>query len=211
MRIKLSNSKGQIKTFEVDENMTIEEAKKMTGQANKRWLYDGKFLEDDKTFSDYYIEEGCEIMTINRFKAGGGGFGLNTIDVSKNNTRIVEFDENAPYYRRVGNGLSIQAICGSDCEAKDEIVYCPIGFVRNYDVLQNIGNGNIKCPACKNLIYPKNFGFLRCKYKIDFTKWEGNKPISNSVEGEADEKFKVFSEYSGNANFTKLIFTVTKK
>ena len=210
MRIKLKDAKDITKTFEVDKNMTIGEAKKMIGQANNDWMYCGDYLEDDKTFSDYDIEEGCQIITVGRFEAGGG-FGLNTIDVSKNNTRIVEFVNNAPYYRTVGNGLSIQAICGSDCEAKDEIVYCPIGFVRNYDVLQNIGNGNIKCPACKNLIYPKNFGFLRCKYKIDFTKWEGNKPISNSVEGEADEKFKVFSEYSGNANFTKLIFTVTKK
>ena len=212
MRIRLNDYTGPTKTIEVDENMTIGEAKKMTGQANNRWTYEGNLLKDDKTFSDYYIEEGCEIITIIRLiGGGGGGFGLNTIDVSKNNTQIVEFDYNAPYYRRVGYGLSIQAICGSDCEAKDKIVYCPIGFVRNYDVLQNIGNGNIKCPACKNLIYPKNFGFLRCKYKIDFTKWEGNKPISNSVEGEADEKFKLFSECSGTANFTKLIFTVTEK
>ena len=210
MRIKLSNSKGREKIFEVNENMTIEEAKKMIGQANNLWKYGGKVLKDDKTFSDYDIEED-DVIISSANNVGGGGFGLNTIDVSKNNTRIVEFDENAPYYRRVGNGLSIQAICGSDCEAKDKIVYCRIGFVRNYDVIQNCGNGNIKCPACKNLIYPKNFGFLRCKYKIDFTKWEGNKPISNSVEGEADEKFKLFSEYSGNANFTKLIFTVTKK
>ena len=211
MRIKLIDSKGRAKTFEVDKNMTIEKAKEMIGQADKDWIYDGTTLEDDETFSDYHIEEDDVIMTINLFEAGGAGFGLNTIDVSKNNTRIVEFDKNAPYYRYVRYGLSIQAICGSDCEAKDEIVYCPIGFVRNFDVLQNIGNGNIICPACKNLIYPKNFGFLRCKYKIDFTKWEGNKPISNSVEGEADEKFKLFSEYSGNANFTKLIFTVTEK
>ena len=207
MRIKLKDSRGLTETFEVDKNMTIEEAKKMTGQADNEWMYCGDFLEDDKTFSDYDIEEGCEIIFIARFEAGG----FDTIDVSKNNTEIVEFDYNAPDYRTVGNGLSIQAICGSDCEAKDKIVYCRIGFVRNYDVIQNCGNGNIKCPACKNLIYPKNFGFLRCKYKIDFTKWEGNKPISNSVEGEADEKFKLFSEYSENANFTKLIFTVTKK
>ena len=210
MRIKLSNSKGREKIFEVNENMTIEEAKVLMGEINNVWKLGGIILKGYKTFSDYDIEEGCEITTNDRSR-GGGGFGLNTIDVSKNNTRIVEFDNNAPYYRRVGNGLSIQAICGSDCEAKDKIVYCPIGFVRNYDVLQSVGNGNIKCPACKNLIYPKNFGFLRCKYKIDFTKWEGNKPISNSVEGEADEKFKLFSEYSGNANFTKLIFTVTEK
>ena len=207
MRIKLIDVRGTTKTFEVDENMTIEEAKKMTGQADKQWKCGGNVLKDYNTFSDYDIEEDDQIMTCD--KCEGGGF--DTIDVSKNNTEIVEFDYNAPDYRTVGNGLNVQAICGSDCEAKDKIVYCRIGFVRNYDVIQNVGNGNIKCPACKNLIYPKNFGFLRCKYKIDFTKWEGNKPISNSVEGEADEKFKLFSEYSGNANFTKLIFTVTEK
>ena len=210
MRIRLTDTKGRTKTFEFDKNMTIGEAKEMIDQVDNQWKFDGEILKDDKTFSDYDIEDDNEITTNDR-SLGGGGFGLNTIDVSKNNTRIVEFDKNAPYYRTVGYGLSIQAICGSDCEAKDKIVYCPIGFVRNYDVLQNVGNGNIKCPACKNLIYPKNFGFLRCKYKIDFTKWEGNKPISNSVEGEADGEFKLFSECSGNANFTKLIFTVTKK
>ena len=210
MRIKLSNSKGRVKIFEVNENMTIEEAKVLMGEINNVWTLDGIILKGYKTFSDYDIEED-DVIKSSANNVGGGGFGLNTIDVSKNNTKIVEFDYNAPYYRTVGYGLSIQAICGSDCEAKDKIVYCRIGFVRNYDVLQNFGNGNIKCPACKNLIYPKNFGFLRCKYKIDFTKWEGNKPISNSVEGEADEKFKLFSEYSGNANFTKLIFTVTEK
>ena len=55
MRIKLSNSKGREKIFEVNENMTIEEAKKMIGQADNDWIYDGDILEDDKTFSDYYI------------------------------------------------------------------------------------------------------------------------------------------------------------
>ena len=206
MRINLKDARGLTKTFEVDKNMTIKKAKEMIDQVDKVWRYDGEILKDGKTFSDYDIEEGCEITTSDRAR-GGGGPGINTIDVSKNNARDCDFR----YYRRVLNGLNIEAICGSDCEAKDKIVYCPIGFVRNYDVLQNVGNGNITCPACKNLIYPKNFGFLRCKYKIDFTKWEGNKPISNSVEGEADEKFKLFSEYSGNANFTKLIFTVTEK
>ena len=146
----------------------------MIGQANKQWKCDGKVLKDDKTFSDYDIEED-DVIISSANNIGGGGFGLNTIDVSKNNTEIVEFDYNAPDYRTVGNGLNVQAICGSDCEAKDKIVYCRIGFVRNYDVIQNVGNGNIKCPACNNLIYPKNFGFLRCKYRIDFTKWENNK------------------------------------
>ena len=161
MRIKLSNSKGQIKTFEVDENMTIKKAKEITGEIAKLWIFCGEILKEDKTFSDYGIEEDDLIISTYEMKGGGGSFGLNTIDVSKNNTRIVEFDYNAPYYRRVINGLSIQAICGNDCIAKDKIVYCTIGFVRNYDILQNVGNGNIKCPACGNPIYPKNFKFLK--------------------------------------------------
>ena len=114
------------------------------------------------------------------------------------------------YYRYVCNGLNIQAICGfNDCEAKDKIVYCKIGFVRDYNIFNNLEN--IKCPACGNEIYPKNFGFLSCKYKIDYTKWENNKKQSGTVEGEAEGEFKIFSEYSGNANFSKLVFNVTQQ
>ena len=107
MRIKLSNSKGQIKIFEVDENMTIKKAKEITGEIAKVWKFDGYILKEDKTFSDYGIEEGDLIISTYKMRGGGGSFGLNTIDVSKNNTRIVEFDYNAPYYRTVINGLSI--------------------------------------------------------------------------------------------------------
>ena len=44
MRIKLSNSKGREKIFEVNENMTIEEAKKMIGQANNPLVSLGRDL-----------------------------------------------------------------------------------------------------------------------------------------------------------------------
>ena len=54
----------------------------MTGQANNQWKYEGKVLKDDKTFSDYDIEEDDVITTSDR-ERGGGGLGLNTIDVSK--------------------------------------------------------------------------------------------------------------------------------
>ena len=91
---------------------------------------------------------------------------------------------------------------------KNKIVYCLIGYVRDYDLLTNMRN--IICPACGNEVYPKNFGFLKCKYKIDYIKWENNKKVVNFVEGEADDKFKIFDEYSGNATFLKLIFNVTK-
>ena len=208
MRITIITAGRKKKFVRLEENITIQEAKQISGYNGYVWKFNGEVLKDDKTLSYYGIEDD-DVICSNRHYEGGGGFGLNTIDVSCNNTRIVEFDKNAPYYRIVGSGLSIQAICGNDCEAKNNIVYSYIGYVKDYDILTNLGN--IKCPACRNPIYPKNFGFLRCKYRIDFTKWENNKSISFFVEGDADDKFKLFSEYSGNANFTKLVFNVTSK
>ena len=189
-------------------NMTIAEAKEEAGENDVKWKFDGEILKNDKTLSYYNIKDDDIIISLTSLK-GGGGFGLSTIDVTKNNTRIIEFDENAPFYRMVSDGLSIQSICGNDCQAKDKIVYCHIGFVRNYNILNNLEN--IKCPACRNEVYPKNFGFLRCKYKIDYTKWENYKKQSGTVEGEAGNEFKIFSEYSGNANFLKLVFSITQK
>ena len=167
-----------------------------------------KPLEDEKKTLEYYDITRSVSIFQTCSESGGGGFGLNTVDVSKNNTRIIEFDNNAPFYRIVGKGLSIQAICGNDCEAKDHIVYCQIGFVRDYDILQHLSE--IKCPACKKEVYPKNFGFLRCNYEIYYEKWENNKKETGKVSGYAEDEFKVFDEYSsGNANFSKLVFNVS--
>lgn len=167
-----------------------------------------KPLNDEKKTLEYYgITRSVSILQT-AYESGGGGFGLNTVDVSKNNTRIIEFDNNAPFYRIVGKGLSIQAICGNDCEAKDQIVYCLLGCVRDYDILQHLSE--IKCPACKKEVYPKNFGFLRCNYEIYYEKWENNKKETGKVSGYAKDEFKVFDEYSsGNANFSKLVFNVS--
>ena len=210
LNIKLRSKNGKEKTLILNTNMTIAEAKEKAGEKNKRWICSGSVLKDEKTLSYYDIENDDIIISTSLWVYGGpSGFWLNTFDVSKNNTKIIEFDNSAPYYRYVCNGLNIQAICGNDCEAKDKIVYSQIGFVRDYNIFNNLEN--IKCPACGNEIYPKNFGFLSCKYKIDYTKWENNKKQSGTVEGEAEGEFKIFSEYSGNANFSKLVFNVTQQ
>ena len=78
-----------------------------------------KPLNDESTLESYGITNSVTLIWITVL-TGGGGFGLNTIEVSKNNTKIIEFDDNAPFYRTVGNGLSIQAICGNEYEAKDK-------------------------------------------------------------------------------------------
>ena len=174
------------------------------------WYFKKQLLIDCKTIYDSGIKDLDIIEAHSNLKGGGVSPGLHTIDVSKNNTKILEFDPDAPRYRTVHDGLNIQGECSNkSCEAYKKIVYCIVAFTVNYDVLVNLEEGNIKCPSCQEDIYPLNYGFLNCKYKIDFTKWENNKKITDSVKGEAGSKFKVFSKNSGNANFTKLIFTVT--
>ncbi len=44
-------------------------------------------MSDDQTLSYYKIKDGDVIFTTRLRNEGGGGFGLNTIDVSKNNTK----------------------------------------------------------------------------------------------------------------------------
>ena len=164
---------------------------------------------ESRTLEEYNIKEGCILVEIARLEGGGmGGIGLNTVDVSKNNTRIVEFDKNAPDYRIVSAGLSVQAKCGNElCKAYNDIVYCYLGFVRDFNLINELSK--ILCPSCRNEVYPKNFGFLKCEYRIYYEKWENNKKKIGEVKGKAENKFKLFDEYSsGNANFSKLIFNV---
>ena len=204
---------GDTIEINVRKNYTIQKLKeiiKNKANISKDRLYlafTKPLIDEKKTLENYDITRSVSILQTCS-ESGGGGFGLNTVDVSKNNTRIIEFDNNAPFYRIVGKGLSIQAICGNDCEAKDQIVYCLLGCVRDYDILQHLSE--IKCPACKKEVYPKNFGFLRCNYEIYYEKWENNKKETGKVSGYAEDEFKVFDEYSsGNANFSKLVFNVS--
>ena len=127
LNIKIRNVKGFETKISVNLNMTIGDAKKLFfGDIRTRLSYDGQILYNDKTFSDYFSD------LIGRFKdriryfiirlmpetRGGAGFGLCTIDVEKNDARIIEQDINAPPYRRICNGLSVQAICENDIFSK---------------------------------------------------------------------------------------------
>ena len=165
-------------------------------------------MKDSDTISDTEIED-LDIIEAHP-SAKGGGF-LATIDVSKNNTKILDFDPSAPSYRKVSGGLNIQGECSNErCEAYNKIVFCMIGYVSDYDIISDLKKKNIKCPVCHVEVYPNNYGFLYCEYKIDFTKWENKKKISNSVEGKAGGEFKILSVDSRKAKFTELIFNVTE-
>ena len=207
LNIKIIDERRHKMTICVNPNMTIEDAKKLFfGGIRKHFLFNGQKLYNDKTFSDYGIEDGDTIVLPPESIGGGGGFGLYTIDVEKNNTRIIELDCNAPPHRNIGYGLSVQAICENDCVLKNQIIYTTLGFVTNYNILSHLND--IKCPKCQKTVYPKNFGFFQCKYEIEYDKWENNKKKSGSIEGKTEKEFILFSEYSGIATFSKLIFDV---
>ena len=161
----------------------------------------------NKTLNDYRVIPLSMIHFRSNIIDYGGGYGLNIIDISRNNTKIIEIDDKAPSYRVVTSGLGVQALCGNDCEAKNKIVYCSLGFVRDYDILQHLSE--IKCPSCKKVVYPKNFGFIYCKYAVYYEKWENGKKYTGDVSGKAEKEFILFDEYSsGNAKFIKLVFDV---
>ena len=197
-------------TICVNPNMTIGDAKKLFfGDIRTTHLkLNAKYLYNDKTFSDYGIKVGRRFILLVPEVRGDAGFGLCTIDVEKNNTRIIEHDRNAPPYRSIDYGLSVQAICENDCVLKNQIIYTTLGFVTNYNILSHLND--IKCPKCQKTVYPKNFGFFQCKYEIEYDKWENNKKISGSIEGKTEKEFILFSEYSGIATFSKLIFDVVE-
>ena len=209
LNIKIRDTHNFETTICVNPNMTIGDAKKLFfGDIRTTHLkFNAKYLYNDKTFSDYGIKDGDTISNCG-VPRGGGGFGLCTIDVEKNNTRIIEHDRNAPPYRSIDYGLSVQAICENDCVLKNQIIYTTLGFVTNYNILSHLND--IKCPKCQKTVYPKNFGFFQCKYEIEYDKWENNKKISGSIEGKTEKEFILFSEYSGIATFSKLIFDVVE-
>ena len=194
--------------------LTVKEAKKRLQDKFKIneeqyiWQFNGRNLDDYKTLSDNGVRNNSVIFISHKGPVGGG-CSINVVDVSKNQTRILEFDPNAPFYRRVNYGLNVQAVCSNaNCIAYNDCIYCPIGFVSGFNILKNLEQ--IICPACKEEVYPKNFGFLNCKYKAEYTIYKDNSKLEGKVEGEAGEKYKTFDEASGNADFTKLIFTTTR-
>ena len=158
LNIKIRDIVGNETKIRVNPNMTIGDTKKLFfGDIRTTHL----LFNDDKTFSDYGIKDGYILVLLPEFR-GGAGFGLCTIDVEKNNTKIIEHDRKAPPYRSIGYGLSVQAICENDCVLKNQIIYTTLGFVTNYNILSHLND--IKCPKCQKTVYPKNFGFFQCKY-----------------------------------------------
>ena len=214
IHITIEDAKGYKKLLSIYDNETIEKGKLKIGhEVSMEWIFNAEILENNKTFRDYEIKNGETIIAIGRYEAGGGGMlGVSTIDVSKNKTTNLGFDKNGPAYRYVIRGLNIYSKCkdkNKKCQAYNDSIYVQIGYVKNWNLLENIDK--IRCPICNERVKPLNFGFWDCKYEIEYEKDEDDEYKSGSVKGESGiGEFKIFEEYaSGRATFTKLIFNIT--
>ena len=56
------------KSIVVDTSDTISRGKSLYGNLNALWLYDGEVLNNEKTFSDYNVEDGDYIISNDRTK-----------------------------------------------------------------------------------------------------------------------------------------------
>jgi len=139
--------------------------------------------------------------------------GIITVDVSKNITKEVEGAKTGPSYRTGCDGLCIRATCKNEnCIAYNDTVYAKIGYVQNWNLFEHLED-SVLCPSCKELVNPENYYFRNCYYRIDFIKNEAGKMIRGSVNGDASpDKYKYFFEKeSGQALFSKLVFSVRKR
>ncbi len=181
------------------------------------FFFKGKILNKShylqKSLSEIFKFENniVKVMDNGSVIGGGGFFGIETIDISKNKTKNIGFSSSGPYYRSVWYGLNIQSKCkNKSCVAYEDTIYVKIGFVQNWDLLCN--RQKIICPECNRKVVPLNFGFFNCKYEIEYEKIEDDGYKSGRVNGASGKReFIVFDQYSsGKASFTQLIFNITK-
>ena len=211
MRINLRDILGIETIINVNENDTILKIKQMYGNiygnANVQLEYWGLMLSDNKTISDYGIEEGDTIRVDDGRKWNGG---MDTVDISKNITKECEPAKSGPSYREGCNGLCIRSICkNKNCVAYNDTIYIKIGYVQNWNLNDHLKD-RVLCPSCKKMVKPKNYYFKKCHYKIDYIKEIDDEYENGTIEDNASiENYKYFDEKeSGNAIFVQLIFTV---
>jgi hypothetical protein len=175
-----------------------------------RILNSPKFL--DKKLQDLIKNNSVVYFTRKKELQYSGG-GIITVDVSKNITKEVEGGNTGLSYRAGCDGLCIRATCKNEnCIAYNDTVYAKIGYVQNWNLFEHLED-SVLCPSCKELVNPDNYYFKNCYYRIDFIKNEAGKMIRGSVNGDASpDKYKYFFEKeSGQALFSKLVFSVRKR
>lgn len=170
-----------------------------------RLFYHGKIIDDYSTFDDCYIKDGDDIHIIRRLRGGGGGFGLEFIDIGASKPSTLPFSNSAPKWRLVKKGLNIFGICvNNTCKAyKKEVIYngkdlYSEGIIeKRFDMIENMDK--IICPLCEKIITPKTCGFYLCEYQCIGDKIENGEKIHVETEPieTKDDDFEYYDPLKG--------------
>ena len=113
MEIIISTPDKKETKIKVNPKMTIGEAKQLFykiygNENNNQWKFMAFVVNDKKTLEFYEIEDNDKIEANPAAKGGGpSSFGIETIDISKNISKVLKFVKNAPFYITVSFGLNI--------------------------------------------------------------------------------------------------------
>lgn len=186
MRIVVIDSRGKIiSILNVEEYTTILEIKKMIGDPNIQLKFDGMILKDNKTISDYEIEEDDKIIS-NYMHVGGetGTAAKSLSDPTKSGPKKIKTVTEGPFYLTVDDGINLFGNCyNKNCQAYQKEVCHIFGF-GTFDLIKDLDPQSSKCPKCPACELPllrlETCGFMNCKYSYIGSKFEDGtlKPIN---------------------------------
>ena len=134
--------------------------------------------------------------------------GLEFANLEKDSkTKVLNFSENSPKWRKVCEGLNLFGKCSySKCEAyKKEVIY-PVGINEKFDFSKK--KKEIKCPICKKNFIPLTLGFWKCEYQIKGEKLNDGEYKRVNINGREtkDDDFEYFdTDENGTTTWNELI------
>lgn len=137
----------------------IEEKTDVPG-TRQRLIYAGKQLQMGDMIKEYGINQNSTVSMVLNLRGGGGQISFAKLE--DGNMKIVQWSHDAPRWRVVKPGLSIESMCCNyECDAYRQFVIVNLGY-SFFDLAKD--NDKLRCPMCDHTVVPKTCGFNNCKW-----------------------------------------------
>lgn len=205
LKDKLQISEQEL--YQISESDLSEESRFNKLLENKLIICDILFLNENNYYSK--TEKLKEFkMLLMRKNQGKCSIGLDFSFTLMKNINKLNFDEDAPSFREVSDGLNLFCYCkNKDCKIYNQIFVKNIGYGK-FDMMKEISlTICIKCFDYRK-VEVRNFGFVNCDWSY---KGILNNKKSSFINGDGvtiDHKLYVLNEINFNSCIDKLEFLV---